>query len=101
MITHIVLLKFKKEINLNKVINNIEETQELFRKEINVIKNIKYGKNFSIKNKGYDYCLNLEFENDEDLQKYIKHELHINSIRTMSEFVEDMIVIDYNYKNKL
>lgn len=94
MIVHIVLFKFKEnteEKNKNEMIKSLE----IFKEKIRLIKNISNGYNFSNENKGYDYCLCLEFDNKENLNQYLKHEFHISFLEKFKYIFEDILITDH------
>jgi len=94
MIVHIVMFKFKEEnkaLNLAKVKHRLEKLEE----QIDVLKSMEVGMNFTESPRAYDMSLYSTFESRADLKIYAEHEAHLQVLELIKEVTVDSKVVDY------
>lgn len=97
MIEHIVLFKFKKGIEKEKIAEMAENIKNL-RSEIPAIKDLSIGENFSTRNKDFSVGLVVRFDSKEDLMTYQKHPKHLVVIEEdVRPIIEDVLAVDYEF----
>ncbi|MDT8862501.1 Dabb family protein [Alkalihalobacillus sp. MEB130] len=96
MITHIVLIKFSKEVTDAQVDTLIEKTLKL-KEEIPGIIEIHQGRNFSDRSQGYEVGMTIKFENKQALENFGPHPKHLEVVDYLkSELgLADIIVVDF------
>ena len=97
MINHLVVFKFgpsTTEEQLDEVIKRLKALKE----EIPGIEDIKAGRNFSEKNKGFEVGLSVILTDQSALKIYSPHPEHQKVISYLKEVeLEDLIVIDFEF----
>jgi len=94
MIVHIVMFKFKEEnkaLNLAKVKGKLEKLEE----QIDVLKSMEVGVNFTESPRAMDMSLYSTFESQEDLKIYATHEAHLKVVEFIKEVTVESKVVDY------
>lgn len=98
MITHIVLFKLKKEYSKEEKLFAIE----IIKKElerlpfiISEIKDYKVKLNINEGQRAAEMGIISEFENQEDLDKYITHPAHQKVVEIINEHKEFSIFLDF------
>jgi Stress responsive A/B Barrel Domain len=98
MIKHIVMWKLKEN-----ALGNTKEANALTIKKqledlvgtITEIKSLEVGINFNPSEAAFDVVLYSEFENEESLNSYMKHPLHVKVADFVSQVRENRVVVDY------
>ncbi|MFJ8235680.1 Dabb family protein [Ureibacillus sp. NPDC094379] len=76
----------------SELIGKLKSRQE----EIPAIENLKVGKDFTKRSKGYDIGLFIEFSNVESFEQYSPHPKHQEVVAYLQEIgVKDIIVNDF------
>ncbi|GAE28374.1 hypothetical protein JCM9140_4594 [Halalkalibacter wakoensis JCM 9140] len=96
MVTHIVLIKFSREVTDTQVDKLIEKTLKL-KDEIPGIIDIQQGRNFSNRNQGYDVGMTVKFENKQALENFGPHPKHLEVVEYLKNEIglADLIVVDF------
>lgn len=97
MIRHIILFTFTEE-------STSEQVQLVAQKFLGMVdtvegvNNVVWGKNTSTKgkNKGYEYCMQMDLVDDEALDRYNNHDEHKAVKKLQKSIVEQKLVFDYN-----
>ena len=95
MVKHIVFFKLQ-----NKTKEHCEEVKNrllTMKENIEVLKNIDVGINFSDEERAYDLALLTDFESQEDLTIYANHPYHQDIITYMKSIAISSKVVDYKY----
>ncbi|KAI8975208.1 stress responsive A/B barrel domain-containing protein [Mycotypha africana] len=95
-IVHIVIVKFKSEINDEVKEQAVKDILAL-KGTIPEIKAISAGKNFTDRGKGYEYGWVIELEKKEDLPIYANHQSHLDFLSKYKPALEDVLAIDYEF----
>ncbi len=93
MIRHIVFLKLTDNSKDNK--ESIKESILSLKNEINVVKNLEVGLNFSPEERAYDIALIADFETKEDLSIYATNPEHLKLIESLKATNSQSKVVDY------
>ncbi len=98
MIKHVVMLKLldkdeKKKLN----IQTLKDKLDNLKNKIPEIKYLETGINISPRSSAFDLVLISEFNNQEDLDKYIIHPAHQEVLTILAEIKDDIVVVDYEF----
>lgn len=98
MITHIVLFKLKKSYSKDEkmfAIEIIKKELERLPFLISEIKDYKVKVNINESERAAELGIISEFENQEDLEKYIIHPAHQKVVEIIKEHREFSVVLDF------
>jgi hypothetical protein len=95
MVKHIVFFKLEDNSYENK--ETIRYMILNLKDKISVIKGFEVGINFSQEQRAYDLALVSDFENEEDLQVYATHPLHVEVVEYLKSKNTTTKVVDYRY----
>ncbi|MFK5882572.1 MAG: Dabb family protein [Sulfurospirillum sp.] len=95
MVKHIVFLKFREDSNLNK--EQIKNTILSLKNDIEVIREIEAGINFSLEQRAYDIALSVAFNSKKDLNTYATHPIHLKLIEELKSDGVISKVVDYEF----
>jgi hypothetical protein len=98
-IHHIVCFKFKK--NTTKIeIENLRDSFLTLKNKIPGVIRISGGENNSPENlnKGFTHCFLIIFEDEQARKEYLPHHEHQIFISQLKPIMEDVFVIDYEFK---
>ncbi len=93
MIKHIVFFKLNDNSQLNK--EKVKTKLLSMDGEIDVLRAIEVGINFSEEERAYDIALITEFDSKEDLAIYASHPFHQNIISYMKCNAKSSKVVDF------
>ena len=95
MVKHIVMFKLieKNKANIDKAVSALKSLKE----NIEVVRSIEIGVNFTESERSYDIVLIVEFSNKEDLSTYGPHPNHVPVIDTIRSLCSDSVVVDYEF----
>jgi len=99
MIKHVVLFKFKSEVELSKnkeKLKNIKVLLEKLKGHINCLSFIEVGLN-SNPSEAYDLSLITEFETWDDLKAYVVHPEHQKVAAIIRETLDQRACVDYEF----
>jgi hypothetical protein len=88
------MFKFQDEnkaLNLAKVKHRLEKLEE----QIDVLKSMEVGMNFTDSPRAYDLSLYSTFDTRADLKIYAEHEEHLKVVELIKEVTVDSKVVDY------
>jgi hypothetical protein len=94
MVTHIVMIKFKKQTPKEEIVNIKKDIENL----INVIKELKFmevGLNFANEDRAMDLVLTAKFDDVSGLEIYAKDATHQKIIEKIKKIAEYTKVVDY------
>jgi len=95
MVSHIVLFQFGESTTEEQKCELIGKLKSL-QEEIPGIDNLKVGKDFTNRSKGYDIGLFVDFSNVESFEQYGPHPKHQEVVAYLQEIgVKDVIVNDF------
>ncbi len=93
MIKHIVMFKLadKTQENLDQAVTALNS----LRGNIDSLKYIEVGTDFSGSERSYDIVLTTFFDNREGLTTYAGHENHLPVVKIMRSLCSSSVVVDY------
>jgi phenylalanyl-tRNA synthetase alpha subunit len=92
------MFKLKESIEPNErenVLNKVKENFESLKNKISEIRFFEVGINISESPVAFDYIINSEFDNIDDLKTYSKHPAHIKAVEFNRQYSDSRIVVDY------
>jgi len=92
MIVHTVLFKIKSGTPHEKIDEMIESLQGL-KSIISELLELKAGKNFSTRNKGFDLMLYSRFKDPTSLQIYLDHPAHRRVIDEVVHPIREEVIV--------
>ena len=95
MVKHIVFFKLEDDSKQNKLF--IKEKLLSMRNQIDVLKHIEVGINFTDSPRAYDLALITEFDSKDDLKVYATHPVHLPIVAYLKEINTKTKVVDYEY----
>ena len=101
ILRHVVMFKFKKEVN-EIDIKSVEEAFMGLSKKISLIKGFEWGINNSpeMLNEGLTHCFFLSFTSEKDRDEYLVHPDHKAFGVLLKPFLDKVLVFDYWVKNE-
>ena len=95
MVKHIVMFKLldKNKTNIEKVVNALKSLEG----NIDVLRSVEIGVNFSDSERSYDIILTTEFDNREGLNIYGPHPKHLPVVDTIRSLCSGSVVVDYEF----
>ena len=96
LLRHVVLFNFNETAN-DETIKQIEEAFADLPKQISEIHSFEWGTNNSPEglDKGYTHCFLVTFLSEEDRDSYLPHPAHLEFVKLIESYIEDVTVIDY------
>ena len=93
MIKHIVMFKLSEKTpeNMEYAIKSLKSLEG----NIETLKAIEIGSDFLESERSYDIVLTAQFDNQEDLKIYAKHENHLPVVKIMRSLCTSSVVVDY------
>jgi hypothetical protein len=95
MIKHIVFFKLENSSEDQK--KAVKERLMSLKENVEVLKHIEVGINFSNEDRAYDLALLTDFESEEDLGIYAKDPYHQEVIAYIKSVATSSKVVDYKY----
>lgn len=95
MVKHIVMFKLldKNKTNIEKVVNALKSLEG----NIDVLRSVEIGVNFTESERSYDIVLTTEFDNREGLGVYGSHSKHRPVVETIHSLCSGSVVVDYEF----
>ncbi len=93
MVKHIVFFKLKDNSQNSK--EEVKNRLLSMDGEIDVLKSIEVGVNFSKEDRAYDIALITEFDSKEDLSTYASHPFHQKIISYMKSRAKSSKLVDF------
>ena len=93
MIKHIVMFKLKdrNKKNIEKIVNALKTLEG----NIDVLRSVEIGVNFTESERSYDIVLTTEFDDRNALNAYGTHPNHLPVVETVRSLCSGSVVVDY------
>jgi len=95
MITHIVFLNIKPELNKSAVLNALEKQLLALNDSISELNHLEFGKDFNQSGLAFDAALYSTFSTKADLEAYQIHPEHLKAKDYIIEVTSARAVVDY------
>ncbi|MCB0496298.1 MAG: Dabb family protein [Cyclobacteriaceae bacterium] len=95
MITHIVFLNVKPELNKEEILDVLNKKLLYLNQCIDELEHLEFGFNFNASPAAYDAALFSTFTSKENLEAYQVHPEHIKVKDYISEVTSARAVVDY------
>ena len=95
MVRHIVFLKLEDNSEKNKQI--VKERMMQMQGNIDILKHIEVGINFSPEERAFDLVLITDFESKNDLLAYATHPVHVEVLKFLRSINTLSMVVDYEF----
>ena len=95
-LVHLVLIKFKDDINNNELQKVIDGAYEL--QKISAVQDLNFSYNVSPEglSKGYTHCLTMKFSQAKDRDSiYLPHPIHQGFVKLFVPLTDSVLVFDY------
>ena len=95
MVKHIVMFKLldKNKTNVEKAVNALKSLEG----NIDVLRSVEIGVNFTESERSYDIVLTTEFDNREGLSIYGPHPKHLPAVEIIRSLCSGSVVVDYEF----
>ena len=93
MVKHIVMFKLKErnDENISKVVSSLKTLEG----NIDFVRSIEIGVNFTESERSYDIVLTTEFDNRHALNAYGPHPKHLPVVEIVRSLCSGSVVVDY------
>jgi lysophospholipase L1-like esterase len=93
---HIVLFKFKADLNADQVTQAVAEFAKL-KDKIDSVVDIEYGENISVENlsQGFTHCFTVTFQDVASRDAYLTHPAHTQFVEFLEGKLDQVLVVDY------
>jgi stress responsive alpha/beta barrel protein len=95
MLRHIVMIKFKDEVDVKSASEELREMLLDLESSISFLLNMEVGLNISNKPSAFDIVLTADFENEAGLDEYRVHYEHVKVLEYLKKVMEKAQVVDY------
>lgn len=98
MVRHIVFFKMKEQAGEVSPIDNARNLSDAFREiseKIPGILSVETGFNHNKEKQFYELCLNQAFEDQQSLDDYLNHPLHVEVRKLVFDVIDHRMVVDY------
>jgi len=95
MITHIVFLNIKPELNKTEVLDQIKRNLLSLNDSIDELQHLEFGIDFNGAEPAYDAALYSTFKSKADLEAYQIHPEHLKAKAYIVEVTSERAVVDY------
>ena len=95
MVKHVVMFKLQdnNKANIEKAVKALKSLEG----NIDVLRSVEIGVNFTESERSYDIVLTTEFDNQEGLNEYGSHPNHLPVIETIRSLCSSSVVVDYEF----
>ena len=90
MINHVVLMKFKPDVNDDQI-NDLEKSLDDLPNKIIEIHTYEFGRNLVRSEKSYDFALVALFANLESVRRYLEHPAYLKVFQNMNKLCENIL----------
>lgn len=97
MITHIVFLTIKSDLNKNEVLGELKKKLLNLNSSIDALEHLEFGYNFNASPAAYDAALYSTFTSKENLEAYKVHQEHEKVKAYIAEVTSARAVVDYEH----
>ena len=94
MLNHVVLIKFKKNV-ADEMILELEALLEDLPNKIYEIHSFEFGRDIVHSDRSYDFALTSLFANTESLQRYQEHPDHQPVLAKLHAISEKVVTVDF------
>jgi antibiotic biosynthesis monooxygenase (ABM) superfamily enzyme len=94
MITHVVMMKFKNEIDPQEI-DELEALLDQLPDRINEIQSYDFGRDVVRSERSYDFALVSIFANLDTLNHYQTHPEHQAVVQKLGRMCEHIVTVDY------
>jgi hypothetical protein len=94
MINHVVLMKFKPDVN-DDAIDDLEKSLDDLPNKIVEIQAYEFGRDRVHSEKSYDFALVSLFANLEAVKRYQEHPAHLKVLQKIKKLSENILVVDF------
>ena len=94
MINHVVLMKFKPDVNPADI-EDLEKSLDDLPNKIIEIHSYEFGRNLVPSEMAYDFALVSLFANLQTLDQYRKHLQHLKVLDKIRKLCDDLITVDF------
>ena len=94
MINHVVLMKFKPDVN-DDAIADLEKSLDDLPNKILEIQTYEFGRDRVHSEKSYDFALVSLFANLEAAKRYQEHPAHLKVLQKITRLTDNIIVVDF------
>jgi hypothetical protein len=94
MINHVVLMKFKHDVN-DDAIDDLEKSLDDLPNKIVEIQTYEFGRDRVHSEKSYDFALVSLFANLEAMKRYQDHPAHLKVLQKIKTLAKNVIVVDF------
>ena len=94
MINHVVLMKFKPDVN-DEAIDRLEKSLDDLPNKIVEIQAYEFGRDRLHSEKSYDFALVSLFANLEAVKRYQEHPAHLKVLQKITTLAKNIIVVDF------
>ena len=93
---HIVLFKFKDDVNADQVQETVAEFAKL-KDKIDSVVDIEYGENISVEklSQGFSHCFTVTFQDEAGRDAYLPHPAHKEFVEFLEGKLDKVLVVDY------
>jgi hypothetical protein len=94
MINHVVLMKFKPDVN-DDAIDDLEKSLDNLPNKIVEIQAYEFGRDRVHSERSYDFALVSLFANLAAVKRYQEHPAHLKALQKISALAEKIIIVDF------
>jgi hypothetical protein len=94
MINHVVLMKFKPEVN-DDAIDDLEKSLDDLPNKIIEIQAYEFGRDRVHSERSYDFALVSLFANPEAVKRYQEHPAHLKVLQKIKKLSENILAVDF------
>ena len=94
MINHVMLMKFKPDVN-HDAIEDLEKSLDDLPNKILEIQTYEFGRDRVHSEKSYDFALVSLFANPESVKRYQEHPAYLKVLQKITKLTEHIIVVDF------
>ncbi|MGD9079246.1 MAG: Dabb family protein [Desulfobacterales bacterium] len=94
MINHVMLMKFKPDVN-DDAIADLEKSLDDLPNKILEIQAYEFGRDRVHSEKSYDFALVSLFANLEAVKRYQEHPAHLKVLQKITRLTDNIIVVDF------
>ena len=94
MINHVVLMKFKPDVN-DDAIDDLEKSLDDLPNKIIEIQVYEFGRDRVHSERSYDFALVSLFANLEAVKRYQEHPAHLKVLQKIKKLSENILAVDF------
>ena len=95
MLRHIVMIKYKDEVDLSEVSKILKSMLINLKNSIDALIDIEVGMNISTRPSAYDIVLTADFKDEKGLDLYRIHPEHVKVLDYLKIVMDSAVVVDY------